>query len=237
MSDWGSTAIIDAFPRAGKVYFIQFINEPELRDRVDQQSGRKYTQLEVNLQFYALTEFGTYEYIGWGNKSVQPCVFEDLLLYRSELLENMYKVEGFEHKRHVDLECKKRLPRQQASETLTRDAQTGPPKPAAVARYVPEAGCHQRTEGKFNEDGSERGQPGAGGEHRGDPDAMNPPPATSPCQTCGEYSDACACVCAIEEPPATPCSHENIMIVKEHEVGGKIVGTGFYCQACGERVG
>ena len=149
MSDWGSTAIIDAFPRAGKVYFIQFINEPELRDRVDQQSGRKYTQLEVNLQFYALTEFGTYEYIGWGNKSVQPCVFEDLLLYRSELLESMYKVEGFEHKRHVDLECKKRLPRQQASETLTRDAQTGPPEPAAAVESSLQGS-------------SERGQPGAG---------------------------------------------------------------------------
>lgn len=113
------------------------------------------------------------------------------------------------------------------TDALDQDQETGPPKPAVVREVEPVTPLAS----------IEWGQPGAGGEHRGDPDAMNPPPATSPCQTCGEYSDACACVCAIEEPPATPCSHENIMIVKEHEVGGKIVGTGFYCQACGERVG
>ena len=125
MSDWGSKAIIDAFPRDGKSYFIQFITEPELKDRVDQQSGRKYQQLEANLQFFALNEFGEYSYIGWGKKNFQPCVFEDLLLYRDELMTCLFKVQGFEHKRHVDLEYKERLPRQKAAETLTRDAQAG----------------------------------------------------------------------------------------------------------------
>ena len=227
MSDWGSAAIIDAFPRAGKCYFIQFINEPELRDRVDQVSGRKYTQLEVNLQFFALTEFGTYEYIGWGNKSAQPCVFEDLLLYRSELLENMYKVEGFEHKRHVDLECKKRLPRQQASETLTRDAQpqpqpethagqqlsmrryphgmdaqTGPPKPAS-GKSSPSS--------PDEDHGSGRGQPVVGGM----PISNDMSAAEMPAG-----------------PPAT-CSHANIRLV----VATEGIPEGFYCKDCGERVG
>ena len=132
--------------------------------------------------------------------------------------------------------------------------QTGPTKPAATPGMV-----------SVPLESSERGQPGAGGEPdwterdktlercmpaeepptiplqsdgmpyypgKDEPPANNPQLVSPGPKASHDQGDAVA-----QGPPPATCSHENIMIVKEHEVAGKIVGTGFYCKDCGERVG
>ena len=146
--DWGAQAIIDAFPRDGHTYFLQFISEPTLIHK-EAQGGRKYTQLTVRLQFFALTETGEYEYVGWGEKQVQPCVFEDFTAYRHILLDACYKVTGSEHKKHVDLFIDEAFDRQQASEGYapktvptsqpTKLGDVGAPAPASNPATICEA--------------------------------------------------------------------------------------------------
>ena len=124
--DWGAQAIIDAFPREGKTYFVQFVTEPVLVHK-EAQGGRKYTSLEIRVQFFALNDVGEYHYLGWGEKHVSPCVLEDLLDYGHIFMTTMFEVVGTEHKKHVDLEVVKAHSRQSASDGMTKPVPTSQP--------------------------------------------------------------------------------------------------------------
>ena len=142
--DWVSESVIEGFPREGTIYFVQFISEPEVLHQ-ESRDGRKYTQIKVRLQFFAMTEnTGEYVYMGWGEKKVQPCVMQDFAAYRHILMESCFKVTGEEHKKHVDIEVIEAFDRQQASEGYA-------PKPAPVqqplTREDHEEGRHAPDEG------------------------------------------------------------------------------------------
>lgn len=142
--DWAAPAIVDAFPRKNSTYFIQFISEPELLHQ-ESKDGRKYDQIKVRLQFFAMTEnTGEYVYIGWGEKKFQPCVMQDFTAYQHMLMDACYKVHGEEHKKHVDIEVIEAFDRQQASEGYA-------PKPAPaqqpLTREDHEEGRHAPDEG------------------------------------------------------------------------------------------
>ena len=109
------------------------------------------------------------------------------------------------------------------TDALDQDQETGPPKPAEVAHEAPAVGTStpKVRPGVDGVDGdassSERGQPGAGGEPE-TADAVVGPMAGQQQAT---------------QPPATPCSHENVKFAP----GLGHVPKGFYCKDCGERVG
>ncbi|GAG78008.1 unnamed protein product [marine sediment metagenome] len=131
MSDWAEDAMLKAFPRDGTTYFLQLVDEPVLRE-VKGQWG-PYTVLTVNLQFFAIDNVGEYHYMGPVTFKGQSCVFEDFTAYTHILLDVCYKVTGYKHGKHVDLEIEKTFDRQHPSRTLNQPA-SEPHKlrPAAV---------------------------------------------------------------------------------------------------------
>lgn len=237
MSDWGEAAIIDAFPRDKMTYFIQFIVEPKLKKCVS-QDGRKYEQLAIKVQHFALSEqTGEYAYIGWGEKRVHPCVFEGLTAYGHLIETSMFEVRGFKHKQHVDLEVIETYPRQSASESIDRDAQSGPIK--GTASELPRLGeQQQRGVQATPTSGSVHGQAGAGADLGESPETtimsgLKPKAPAKiplvPCHMCGN-NHALDVLCA--QPPAEPCIHpDGSIVLRDGEDGG------FYCKTCGERVG
>ena len=92
------------------------------------------------------------------------------------------------------------------------DAHTGPPNPAIVNVSV-EPQSLMASPGVD----SSGGQPGAGGEPETADAVVGP--------TAGQQQAT--------QPPATPCSHENVKFAP----GLGHVPKGFYCKDCGERVG
>ncbi|GAH11018.1 unnamed protein product, partial [marine sediment metagenome] len=87
----------------------------------------------VNLQFFAIDKDGEYHYMSPQTFKGKSCVFEEFTAYRHILLEVCYKVTGFKHGKHVDLEIENTFDRQYASRTLNQPA-SEPHKlrPAAV---------------------------------------------------------------------------------------------------------
>ena len=163
--DWGSEAIISAFPRKQMTYYLEFITDPRIIER-EAQGGRRYKVLGAKLRFYSIDSYEEFHEMGWAECFLQPCVYEDFLSYgRESLMGVLWKCHGVEHKQHVDLVVDKMLP-PPTSPPTTPDATedipshgsggapstSGPSKPAAVNSDV-----------VMNGHRSERGQPGTGG--------------------------------------------------------------------------
>lgn len=215
MSDWAEDAMLKAFPREGTTYFLQLVDEPVLVEKKGQWGP--YTLLSVNLQFFAIDEDENYHYMGSVKYTGKSCVFEDFTNYTNILLEVCYKVEGYKHGRHVDLEIKETFDRQYPSRTLQPEPAQPEPGPCKPAAEQP------TTNIRLGPESSEPGQPGAEGE-------QSQPEQLHEHEMLGHI------------PPNSPsansgCKHENIKISKEHLVDNEPVPAGFYCKDCGERVG
>lgn len=130
MSDWAETAMLHAFPREGTTYFLQLVDEPTLVEKKGQWG--LYTLLVANLQFFAIDDDEKYHYMGPLQFTGKSCVFEDFTHYRHILLEVCYKVVGYKHGKHVDLDIKETFDRQYPSRTITETTPPTPPPPAAV---------------------------------------------------------------------------------------------------------
>lgn len=210
MSDWAEDAMLKAFPREGTTYFLQLVDEPVLVEKKGQWGP--YTLLSVNLQFFAIDEDENYHYMGPVKYTGKSCVFEDFTNYTNILLEVCYKVEGYKHGRHVDLEIKETFNRQYPSRTLQPEPaqpESGPLKPAPALE--PSSG-HTGL--------GEQGQPGAEGEQS--QLAPVPPHSPSAIPVC-EHEH-------IELQKETPDHHDPDRSHLQRAVG-------FYCKHCGERVG
>lgn len=127
------------------------MDEPTL-ETITGQWG-PFTKLTVNLQFFAIDKDGEYHYMGPQTFKGKSCVFEEFTAYRHILLEVCYKVTGFKHGKHVDLEIEKTFDRQYASRTLNQPAsephklrsaaveqQPLIPPPPAAAGNMPQGG-------------------------------------------------------------------------------------------------
>ena len=174
MSDWGSESIIAGFPRAGMTYYIQFIQEP----RVVTKDGKygTWTELALDLQFFAIDKNKEFHYMSSCSAMVKPCAMEELTCFGPDIVTRLIEVKGFEHGKHVDLELVDSWDRIPAKIAPITKPESGPLKPAAAAGDVISS--------------SERGQPGAGGEQLPIAEPASPtPPAIIPiCPICGKQA-------------------------------------------------
>ena len=126
--DWAEDANMKAFPRAKNTYFIQLVEEPVLVTKEGQWGP--FTTLSVSIQMFAMGDDKSFEYVGPVQFKGKSCVFADFTFHNDHLLDTLFKVEGFKHGQHVDLEIKKTFPRQIPRALPSTDEDAPKPAPA-----------------------------------------------------------------------------------------------------------